>query len=44
MEINILQDLKEIIEREVKKCNENKTVPSKELLDTINTLVILTKA
>ena len=43
MEINILQDLKEIIEREVKKCNENKTVPSKELLDTINTLVILTK-
>ena len=37
MEINILQDLKEIIEREVKKCNENKTVPSKELLDTINT-------
>lgn len=41
MEVNIVEDLKEIVEREVKKCNENKEVPSQELLDTIKILIIL---
>ena len=36
--IDIIKDLKEIVEREVKKCNEEKKVPSRELLDTINIL------
>lgn len=35
MEIKILENLKQIIEREIQKCNDNKTVPSRELLDTI---------
>lgn len=42
MEIKILENLKQIIEREVQKCNENKTVPSRELLDTINIFYSLT--
>ena len=44
MEINIIDNLKQIVEREVKYCNENKKVPSKKLLDTINVLIILTKS
>lgn len=41
MEIKVLENLKEIVEREVEKCNQNKTVPSREVLDTIETLHIL---
>lgn len=41
MKIEIMKALKEIIEREIKKCNETKTVPSRELLDTISLFNIL---
>lgn len=41
MEIKILENLKQIIEREVQKCNDNKTVPSRELLDTIHMFYVL---
>ena len=34
----IISTLEEIVKEELKKCKENETVPSKELLDTIKTL------
>lgn len=41
MEVDIIKDLKDIVEREVKRCNEKKEVPSQELLDTIKILITL---
>lgn len=37
----IITTLKEIIMEQLENCKKNKTVPSKELLDTIETLNLL---
>lgn len=37
----IEKKLIEIIKQQLEQCEKNKTVPSKEVLDTINTLVYL---
>lgn len=31
----------EIVKEQLKECKENKTVPSKEVLDTINALILI---
>ena len=38
----IKKELKKIIKGQLRKCQENKTVPSKEVLDTIHTLNMIT--
>ncbi len=39
MEESIEKTLLRIVRTELEKCEENKQVPSREVLDTINTLV-----
>lgn len=40
----IIDNLEKIVNRELKECIKNKTVPSKEVLDTINTLIVFEKS
>jgi len=37
--IDITQDLADIVEREIKKCNKSETIPSRELIDTVSLLL-----
>lgn len=37
----IEKTLKEIVKEQLKKCKDNKIAPSKEVLDTINTLNVI---
>lgn len=39
----IIENLEKIVNEQLEECIKNKTVPSKEVLDTINTLILFEK-